>query len=94
MVRVGGYGNNTSGDFVLAFATGNRLPAIDGALVEGLRMLPNVQLSPFFPAVAEATEEAIVNALLAAETMTGRAGNTAEALPLERFVQIMRKYGR
>ena len=92
--KVGGYGNNTSGDFVLAFSTGNRLPAIDGNMVKDLRMLPNAQLSALFPAVVEATEEAIVNALLAAESMTGRAGNTAQALPVNRFVEIMRRHSR
>lgn len=92
--RTGGYGNNTSGDLIVAFSTGNRLPAIDDEIVSGLRMLPNVSLTPFFPAVAEATEEAIVNALLTAESMTGREGNAAQALPHERFIEIMGRHGR
>lgn len=92
--RAGGWGNNTSGDFVIAFSTANRLPAIDAETIHGISMLPNVQLSALFPAVAEATEEAIVNALLAAESMTGRDGNEARAIPLDRFVSVMRRHGR
>ena len=79
---------------MIAFSTANRLPAVDAETIRGIEMLPNVQLSALFPAVAEATEEAIVNALLAAESMTGRDGNEAQAIPLERFVSIMRRHGR
>ena len=55
-------------------------------------MLPHQQLNPLFEAVADATEEAILNALLAAETMVGFKGHTAHALPIDRLESIMRIY--
>jgi D-aminopeptidase len=88
LARVGGQGNNSSGDIFLAFATGNHLPA-GAAQPYPLRMLPNEQINPLFRGVAEATEEAILNALCAAETMTGFNGNTAYALPHGRLRDIM-----
>ena len=79
MARMGGTGAPTSGDLFLAFATGNRRLVSDEREVP-LRMLSDAQISPFYDAVIESTEEAILNALLAAETMTGRDGNTAYRL--------------
>jgi D-aminopeptidase len=97
--RVGGYGSTTSGDLILCFSTGNRRlpqPEVDvaGDGVATVRMLVDRALDPLFDATVEATEEAIVNALLAAETMTGRDGITAHALPHERLVDVMRAAGR
>ncbi|NNJ09519.1 P1 family peptidase [Chloroflexales bacterium ZM16-3] len=80
LARVGGYGHNSSGDIFLAFATGNHLPA-GPASAYNLRMLPHEQMDPLFHGVAEATEEAILNALCAAETMVGFQGRTSHALP-------------
>ena len=77
--RMGGTGAHSSGDLFLAFATGNRGLA-SGERELQLRMLSDTEITPFYDAVIEATEEAILNALLAAETMTGRDGNTAHAL--------------
>ena len=77
--RMGGTGAHSSGDLFLAFATGNRGLASGEREVQ-LRMLSDTEITPFYDAVIEATEEAILNALLAAETMTGRDGNTAHAL--------------
>ena len=57
-------------------------------------MLPNWLISPLFEATVQATEEAIVNALLAAETMVGINGNTAYALPHDRLKETMKKYNR
>jgi D-aminopeptidase len=88
IARTGGAGENSSGDLVLALATGNELPA------ETLRTIPNEALNDLFYAVIEATEEAIVNALLAAETMTGRGGATVHALEPDRLLEVMRRYGR
>lgn len=79
--RAGCFGDNTSGDLIIAFATGNRLPAIQRDCVDGLRMLPNDAMSDLFRACSEAIEAAILNALFAAQTTTGRSGNTAWALP-------------
>ncbi len=100
VARVGGLGENSSGDLFVCFATGNRgLPQPDapGATAPptvALSMVPNQHLTPLFAAVVEATEEAILNALLHAETMTGRDGNTAHALPADRLLEVMAAYGR
>lgn len=91
LARVGGVGHNGSGDIFLAFATGNSIPAKTDT-IQTIRTLPHQHLNPFFEAVAEATEEAILNALCAAETMTGFQGHTAHALPLDELQRIMAKY--
>jgi D-aminopeptidase len=83
VARMGGVGEHSSGDLFLAFSTGNRGLAVEGAAAEGvaaIRMLGDGLITAFFDAVVEATEEAILNALLAAETMTGRDGVTAHRL--------------
>jgi D-aminopeptidase len=96
LARVGGIGANGSGDLFLAFATGNRgltaTPGADGALA--LRMLPNQAMTALFRAAAEATEEAIVNALCMATTTVGRDGRVAHAVPLDRLREVMRHYRR
>jgi D-aminopeptidase len=79
VARMGGLGENSSGDLFLAFATGNRGLGETEARVS-VEMLPNDRMDGLFAAVVDATEEAILNALLAAETMTGREGVTAHAL--------------
>ena len=66
----------------------------DGERVLAVRGLTDRALDPLFEATVEATEEAIVNALVAAETMTGRDGITAHRLPHDRLVEVMRRYGR
>ena len=93
LARTGGHGHNSSGDIFLAFATGNHLPAGSGEPIP-LTMLPQERLDPFFDAVAEATEEAILNALCAAETMGGYQGHTVHALPVERLQAILHNAGR
>jgi D-aminopeptidase len=93
MARVGGMGHNWSGDLFLAFATGNHLPDSTQTHYE-IKMLLHRHLNVFFEAVAEAVEEAILNALTAAETTTGYKGRTVHALPLDDLQQIMAKYGR
>jgi D-aminopeptidase len=92
VARVGGVGEDSSGDIFLAFATGNRGLAL-GAKTSAVRMLANDRMNPLFDAVVEATEEAIVNALCAAETMTGKDGATAHELPLERVREILDRFG-
>jgi D-aminopeptidase len=91
VARTGGAGENSSGDLILCFATGNRGLA-GGEAAVALTMLPNERIDPLFYAVIEATEEAIVNALLAAETMTGRGGATVHRLDPEALVDVMRRY--
>ena len=91
--RMGSYASNSSGDLFLAFATGNRGLGGPGTTLD-VRMVADTAIDPLFEATAEATEEAIVNALLAADTMTGRDGITAHALDHDRLVAVMRAHGR
>jgi D-aminopeptidase len=93
VARTGGAGENSSGDFMLACATGNR-GLTSGTTPIGVSMLPNDLIDPFFYAVIEATEEAIVNALLAAETMTGRGGATVHRLEPAALVDVMQAHRR
>jgi D-aminopeptidase len=90
--RVGGVGYNGSGDIFLAFATGNHIPAGNVQTLLNLKMIPHDLLDPFFEAVAEATEESILNALTAAETMVGWQNHVAYALPLDDLQRIMARY--
>ena len=87
---VGGIGANSSGDIFLAFATGNHVRL--GEAISNVRMLSPDNMTALFQAAAEATEEAILNALTAAETMTGFDGHTAQALPLDTLTEVMRRY--
>lgn len=91
---VGGRGENSSGDLFLAFSTvaADEISKNDG--LARLWMLPNDQINPLFNATVNATEEAIVNALVAAETMTGRDGNTVPAVPNDRLQEILRRQQR
>jgi D-aminopeptidase len=91
--RMGGRGENSSGDIFVAFSTAN--PGTSGDTgVTRLAMLPNARINPLFAATIQATEEAIVNALLAAETMTGANDVRVYALPRDRLLAALRKYGR
>jgi D-aminopeptidase len=94
VARMGGAGENSSGDLFIAFSTANADAGNGAAPVAQVAMLSNDAITPLFYAVIEATEEAILNALLAAETMTGRDGNTAHRLPSDRLVEVMQAYGR
>ena len=87
---MGGTAAHSSGDIFLAFATGNRGLAGTGERQVG--MLSDDGISPFYDAVIESTEEAILNAMLAAETMTGRDGNTVHALEPELLVEVLRQF--
>ena len=91
--RMGGYGGNSSGDIFVAFSTANPRSAGDTAVAQ-VAMLPNARINPLFYATVQATEEAILNALLAAETMTGADDYRVYALPVDRLQAAMRKYGR
>ncbi len=91
LARVGGTGYNGSGDIFLAFATGNHVPLATTAPIP-VHMLPNAQMDPLFDATAEAVEESILNALCAAETMTGFQEHTVHALPLDELQHIMRSH--
>jgi len=91
--RLGGTGGNTSGDIFVAFSTANSGAAKPDANVT-VTMLPNERISPLFEATIQATEEAIVNAMVAAQTMTGANGLRVYALPHERLRAALRKYNR
>jgi D-aminopeptidase len=85
--RMGGTAAHSSGDLFFAFATGNS--GLGGAGEIPIRMLGDGDITPFYDAVIESTEEAILNAMLAAETMTGRDGNTVHALEPKLLVEVL-----
>jgi D-aminopeptidase len=90
--RMGSYASNGSGDIFLAFSTANpQLNQVDTATVTALA---NGQMSPLFLATVQATEEAIVNALVAAETMTGFEGHRAVAIDHTALQEVLKQYGR
>jgi D-aminopeptidase len=96
LARMGGTGSNSSGDIFVAFATGNTglYQKEEGRAPLDVRMLPNGALTPLFEAAADATEEAILNALCMATTTTGVDGRVAHAIPLERLREVLRYYRR
>ena len=88
MARTGSTGSNGSGDFAIAFSTTNHIPF--GALrVPALSLLGEDSLSPLFEAVVDATEEAIYNSLLKAQTVRGLDGHVAEAIPIDRLRALL-----
>jgi D-aminopeptidase len=91
--RTGATSGNGSGDIALAFSTAN--PAAAAARdTASVSMVSNGRISALFTAVAEAVEEAIVNALIAGETMTGANGRTVTAIPHDQLRDVLRKHGR
>jgi L-aminopeptidase/D-esterase-like protein len=94
MARTGSLGGNGSGDIFLAFSTANPDAAGPESGTAALEALANDRLDPILFAGALASEEAIINALLAAETMTGRDGLTVPALPHDQLREILRDYNR
>lgn len=93
MARTGGTAGNGSGDIFVAFSTANA-GAVDSSGPVAVNMLPNGRMSPLFDATVQATEEAIINALIAAETMTGVDNHTVYALPHDRLKNLLQKYHR
>jgi L-aminopeptidase/D-esterase-like protein len=91
--RMGGKGENSSGDIFVAFSTANAHAAADTGIAH-LTMIPNGRINPLFYATTQATEEAILNAMLQAETMTGANYARVYALPVDRLMAAMKKYGR
>ena len=91
--RMGGKGENSSGDIFVAFSTANAHAAADTGLAH-LTMIPNGRINSLFYATTQATEEAIVNAMLQAETMTGANYAKVYALPVDRLMAAMKKFGR
>jgi D-aminopeptidase len=91
--RMGSYASDSSGDIFIAFSTANP-GASNRSDNQNIQMLPNDQISPLFEATVEATEEAIINALLAARTMVGKNNTKIYELPEDRLLEILRKYNR
>jgi L-aminopeptidase/D-esterase-like protein len=91
--RTGGFGGNSSGDIFIAFSTANPGTATNGG-VANVQMMSNARMNGLFYATVQATEEAIVNAMLAATTTTGADDYRVYALPRDRLLSALRKYGR
>ena len=92
--RQGGFGENGSGDIFVAFSTASPQAWSGTPPVKTVQMLSNEHISPLFYATVQATEAAITNALLAAETTTGVNDRRVYAMPVDRMLAAMRKYGR
>jgi D-aminopeptidase len=93
LARTGSVSGNGSGDIFIAFSTANP-GAWKPSGIRHLEMVPNDQMGPLFTATVEAAEEAIVNALVAADTMTGIDNHTVEAIPHDRLREVLAKYNR
>ncbi len=97
LARTGSAMTNGSGDYAIAFSTAPELrikPLESGQFTRNLTLLSNDAMSPLFLATIEATEEAILNSLFRATTVNGRDGRTIEALPIDKTLTILRKYGK
>jgi D-aminopeptidase len=92
--RLGSISGDGSGDIFIAFSTANAGAGLDQKNPVNVRMLPNDRMDALFEATVQATEEAVVNALVAARTMTGAEGHTVEALPPNRLREVLKKYNR
>jgi D-aminopeptidase len=91
--RLGSIAGDSSGDIFVAFSTANPGAGLADKPV-AVQMLPGDQMDALFEATVQATEEAVVNAMVAAKTMTGVDGHTVEALPHDRLREILTKYNR
>jgi D-aminopeptidase len=96
IARTGGMTSNSSGDYAIALSTSekNRVPYLSNTKLQDVRLLRNEEMDLLFEAVIESTEEAIINSLFAAETTTGKYKFTIEALPVDKTIEIMKKYKR
>lgn len=96
IARTGGMASNSSGDYAIAVSTNEklRIPYATKSMYQEVQLLRNEEMDILFQAVIEATEEAVINSLFAAETATGRFKFTIEALPLDKTIEIMKKYNR
>jgi D-aminopeptidase len=92
--RLGSISGDGSGDIFIAFSTANAGAGLEQKKTVAVQVLPNSRMDALFEATVQATEEAVVNALVAAKTMTGADGHTVEALPHDRLRQVLKKYNR
>ncbi len=93
LARTGSISGNGSGDIFIAFSTANPRAAMPNG-IRHIEMLPNDQMDPLFEATVQSTEEAIINAMVAARTMTGINNNTVQALPHDKLREVLKKYNR
>jgi D-aminopeptidase len=93
LARMGSFAGNGSGDIFVAFSTANAA-ALSGAPLAQAEFLDNGELDPLFEATVQATEEAIVNAMIAARDMQGEGGRSAKALPQAELIALLKSYGR
>lgn len=96
IARIGGIASNSSGDFAIAASTAKdlQIPYTSDSMYEELKVLRNDNLDILFEAVIESTEEAIINSLFAAKTVTGKNNVKVESLPIEKTLEILKKYNR
>jgi len=94
LARTGTWSGNGSGDIFIAFSTANRFERGEGPAERTIRWYDPSRMDPLFAATVEAVEEAVLNAMTKAETMTGVNGRTVEAIPYDRLRDALRKYGR
>jgi D-aminopeptidase len=94
LAQTGAISHTGSGDIILAFSTGNRIPAVPDGFFHKIKSVSDFWISPLYQGTVEATQEAIINALTAAQTVVGKDGNTAYGLPLDQVKRIMKKYYR
>ncbi|MEM1137281.1 MAG: P1 family peptidase [Bacteroidota bacterium] len=96
LAKTGGIASNGSGDYVIAFSTAkeNRIPYENSSPILENKTLSNSAMSPLFLAVIEATEEAIINSLFAAQSIKGYQDHQIEALPKEKVIELMKQYGK
>ncbi|ANH79602.1 aminopeptidase [Niabella ginsenosidivorans] len=96
LAKTGGIASNGSGDYIIAFSANAavRIPHAAKEQLHKTAVVFNDDMSPLFMAAIEATEEAILHSLFAAQTLTGRNGNKAEALPKDKVISILKKYNR
>jgi L-aminopeptidase/D-esterase-like protein len=92
LARTGSISGNGSGDLFIAFSTANAGAADPGPLTHSVETIPNDRMDPIFAGVVQATEEAIINALVDNQTMTGRDNHRVEALPHDRLREIMKRF--
>ncbi|MBE9489076.1 MAG: P1 family peptidase [Bacteroidetes bacterium] len=96
LAKTGGIASNGSGDYVIAVSTAkdNLIPYSSDSLFNETKILRNDVITPLFLATIEATEEAILNSLFAAETMTGKDGHKLLSIPIDKVIDIMKKYNK
>ncbi len=91
MARTGGIASNGSGDYVIAVSTAYRIPHESASSLDQVKLMRNDSVSPLFMAAIEATEEAIINSLFAAQTVVGDQGHRAEQLPVDQVIKLLKK---